>query len=142
MTRRKSRPKRKPLGTRSRLDVPEKYREPGNVYRVVNNTPGRLDDFLEAGWDFVKKDRASEGIGLDSALSFHVGVDAAGQPMRAYAMYTSQEWYDEDQAAKQVVNDQVDEAIRGGVTNVQNAYTPGQAEPKLTEAPVTLERPE
>lgn len=139
MSRRKSRPKRKPIGTRLKLDAPQKE---GYVRRYVNDDPGRLDQFTEAGWEFVRKSDApdSQGDGVGSRISQHVGVHPSGEPKRAYLMEIDKDWYDEDQVEKAKVADQIDEVINAGVHGVPNAYTPGQAAPTVTEAPVTLRR--
>jgi hypothetical protein len=138
MTRRKSRPVRAPLGRRLRLEIPKQYIEEGYVYRVVNDEPGRLDDFVDHGWEFVKKQGSKDGDGIDSNLSFYVGLNIDGSPKLAYGMKIQQEWYDEDQKTKQAENDLVDESIRAGSTNVPNAYTPNQPSPTVVESPVKI----
>ena len=140
MTARKGRTRRKPLGTRAKLEIPEKYIEAGYVYRVVNDTPGRLEDFQEAGWEFVKRSDSEVDDGSGSNLSFHVGVGADKKPLRAFAMRIKKEWFDEDQAAKQDEVNATDAAIRGGTEGVPNAYTPGQASATVTNDVVTIER--
>ena len=139
MTARKGRTRRKPLGTRAKLEIPEKYIEAGYVYRVVNDTPGRLEDFQEAGWEFVKRSDSEVDDGSGSNLSFHVGVGADKKPLRAFAMRIKKEWFDEDQAAKQEELDAKQAVILGGVEGVPHAYTPGQASATVTENPVTVE---
>jgi len=138
MTRRKSRPVRKPLGHRARLEIPEKYIEAGYVYRVVNDEPGRLEDFQAAGWEFVKRSTTVDGDGLDSNLSFFVGTKADGADKYGYAMRIDEDWYKEDQISKQSEVDLVDDAIRSGTTNVPNAYTPNQPSTTVTESPVKM----
>lgn len=142
MSRRKSRPARKPLSERARLDIPDDLKEEGFSYSIFNDVPGRLESLREDGWEFVKKRgvKESESDSLDSNLSFYVGVGTDGRPLRAYAMKIDSKWRAEDYAEEQKMADQVDDAIKAGVEGVPNAYTPGQAAPTVTESPVTLRR--
>ena len=140
-TRRKSRTARKPMGDRSKLKIPESYIEEGFVNRVVNDEPGRLEAFKEAGWDFITRRDAKDNEGLGSVLSFFSGVTETNKTGRSYAMRINQDWYDEDQLAKAAVNNLVDDSIRGGVEGVDNAYTPNQSTAGITKDPVTIGLP-
>jgi len=122
MSRRKSRPKRGSMGLEAQL-----YAEQidGLVARWVNDKPGRLDNFVEHGWEFrLKKGASEKGDGIDARISKFVGNQKDGTPMRAYLMDIDIDWYDEDQADKQQVNDRVDEVIEAGVEGVANSYIP------------------
>lgn len=95
----KRRPKRKPLGTQSVLTAPKRA---GYVRRFVNDVDGRIERFQEAGYEIVQGnvETNSGQLGKDSKLgsAVHKGV---GGGMKAVLMEIKQEWYDEDQKAKQ-----------------------------------------
>jgi len=93
--------RRTPVGRRNVLTVSGK--EPGYFYRVVNDTSDRVKTFLDAGYELVQAEKVQVGdkrIGTTSTegsvSQVHVG---GGQ--KALIMRQRQEWYDEDQAAKQ-----------------------------------------
>jgi len=75
--------------------------DPAYSYRLVNDTPGRLDLFLRAGWEFTyeaeREDskRAAEASAPDSRIS----VDA-GNGLRAYRMRIPVKFFNEDQTSK------------------------------------------
>jgi hypothetical protein len=139
MTRRKSRPARGAMGNTARLIIPKDLKEEGYVYRIVNDTPGRLDMFVEHGWEFISRRDMKASDGLGSKLQFHVGTTAENVPLKAYGMKIQQEWYDEDKLEKSAANDRVDESIRAGVEGIGNAYTPGQGTTEVTQSPVTID---
>lgn len=95
------RTRRKPLSGKQPLAV--RGKEPGFQYRVVNDIDDRVLSFEEAGYEVVtdkdvsvgdkRVDKSSE---LGSVKEFSVG---GGQ--RAVLMRIPDEWYQEDQAAKQ-----------------------------------------
>jgi hypothetical protein len=89
--------------------------------RWVNDRPGRLQQFTEAGYEFVNDPSIQVGQNaeaghndLGSRISAQVGVNEGGSPLRAYLMEIKKEWYDEDQAVKKLHNDEIDRQIRGG----------------------------
>lgn len=94
-----NRPKRTPVAERNKISFDHK--EPGYVYRLVNDVEGRLDTFKEAGYEVVTGDaalgdnEAGAGSRLGSAITKHVGNGTKGVLMRI-----KQEWYDEDQKKK------------------------------------------
>lgn len=87
--------------------------------RWFNDVDTRLLDAKGAGYDYVRDEKAKGEDGTDSRLSRVVGVKEDGSPMRAFLMEIRQDWYDEDQAAKQKLIDETDSAIRRG--NVRGA---------------------
>ncbi len=98
---RAQRPTRTPIsGRRDILSV--KGKDPAFEYRIVKDKVGRVDEFLEAGYEIVTH---SVQIGDKRA-----GVPAAeGSPQKVslgggdigYLMRQRKEWYDEDQKRKQ-----------------------------------------
>ena len=131
MSRRKSRPARGPLDGHNKKLHAEQI--DGLVGRWVNDEPGRLEQYHERGWEYRTKKGSPDydkGSGLDSRISRFVGYHKDNSPMRAYLMDIHQEWYDEDQATKQKINDQVDEVIKAGVEGVDNSYIPKSSSEK------------
>jgi len=111
-----NRPKRSektriPLGARNRLTFSATPK--GFVDRVINDTDGRLDAALDAGYEFVESgtklgdDRVAEGTTLGSRVSKPVGNGTTG-----YLMRIRQDWYDETQADKAKAVDKTEEAMQ------------------------------
>lgn len=106
------RPTRTPLGTRSRLAV--KGREPGFHYRIVNDVEGRIQDFIDAGYEVVSDDGVTVGdkrianpTQEGSPVKIHVG---GGN--QAYLMRIKDEWKAEDDAAKQAQLNDLEESMK------------------------------
>jgi hypothetical protein len=100
MSRAKNRPTRTPVATRNILTTDQRD---GYVRRWVNDTPGRIDMFKEAGYEPVRQPtkvgdpRAGDGSNVGSSvIEKDVG---AGQ--KAFLMEIPIEYYTEDQAAKE-----------------------------------------
>jgi hypothetical protein len=108
------------------LSVSEDQKEDGYVYRWFNNTPGRLEQAGKAGYEFVDDATAGDAGESNTDLGSRTSavVDRV-EGTRAYLMRIRQDWYDEDQAQKQLANDAIDDAIRGGkVAESDNQYIP------------------
>ena len=99
--------------------------EPGFVYRFVNDTGDRVAQFQEAGYEIVTDEKGAVKVGdkrVGKASATGSAVEAnVGQGTKAYLMRIPEEWYQEDQAAKQAAIDQreqamLDEARRSGLT--------------------------
>jgi len=131
----KGRKKRVPFGAhRTKLQVADEIK--GYVLRWFNDQDGRLQRAQDGGYEFVNKREVPKlGIGDgqlhqdNSDLNSRVSkVVSRGEPIiRAYLMKIKQEYYDEDQAAKEAVNAQVDDALkagRPGGNEVENQYVP------------------
>lgn len=104
------RPQRIPVGMRPKLAVVGK--DPGFVYRWVNDTPGRIDMFKQGGWELcsnqevdVGNQRAEQASEIGSLAS---NIVDGGTGMRAYVMKIRKEWYDEDQKANEAHIDQLE----------------------------------
>ena len=99
-----NRPKRTPLYQRGRLAVTA---SPGYTQRWVNDEPGRIEAFLEAGYRLVPKAKddsvryAEDGSNIGSFTSKVVNKDQRANSKVAYLMEIPDEIYKEDQAAKQ-----------------------------------------
>lgn len=88
-----------PVGYGNKLEFT--CNDPAYNYRMVNDTKGRLDLFLRAGYEFTYEgDRsADKGISETGQADTRISVDA-GNGLKAYRMRILKEFYDEDQAAK------------------------------------------
>lgn len=103
--RRVTRDSRKPFGSQEqKLYYPPRA---GYHRHWFNDNPGRIDDALQAGYTHVEDKEGRK-------VSRVVGVNQAGQPLIAYLMEISEEWYQEDLAAQQRLVDEKDKAIREG----------------------------
>lgn len=94
-----ARPVRRPVGTMAKLVVHGK--DPNFEYRFVNDEPGRIAMFKQAGWQLCKNDevdtgtfRAEEASELGS-LAYSI-VDG-GTGMKAYVMRIHKDEYEEIQ---------------------------------------------
>jgi len=103
MSRAENRPtrknKRSPIGRRNVLTAEQKK---GFVRRYVNDDPGRIQMFLEAGYKVVDEDAqmGEENAGQASQLG-SVAQKPVGGGTNAVLMEIKQDWYQEDQAAKE-----------------------------------------
>lgn len=129
------RAERVPLGVkRKKLDVRE--RDPGFVYRWVNDVGGRIADAERGGYEFVaadvkagESDVANQNSSTGDRQSKIVGKNESGKPITAFLMRIRKEWYESDQKTKQKGLDAVDAALKRGKTSgaaVDNSYIPAQ----------------
>jgi len=97
-----SRPQRTPIGTRNVLTVAGK--EPGYEYRIINDSGDRVAEFLEAGYELVKENSIKVGDKRVNKSSSEGTVSqiSVGQGQKAFVVRIKKEWYDEDQALKQL----------------------------------------
>jgi hypothetical protein len=112
------------------------FKERGMVPRWFNNESGRVEKAQGGGYNFVKPENAkSLGQGAlhrdgndESGARVSVIVSRGDPAIRAYLMEIKKEFWDEDQAAKESVNAQVDEALAAGGAggaSIENQYGPG-----------------
>jgi hypothetical protein len=96
---------RRPFGTQvQKLAYPQR---PGYHRHWFNETPGRIQRAEEAGYNKV--------LGDDGKPVCRVGgTREGGGGLNVYLMEIPQEYYEEDQAAKQSRVDEVDSAIKHG----------------------------
>jgi len=112
------------------------FKDRGMVPRWFNDDPGRIERALGGGYNFVKPEHAgSLGQGAlhrdasDSESGVRVSqvVNRSEPITRAYLMEIKKEFYEADQAAKETVNAQVDEALalggQGG-SDLEGHYKP------------------
>lgn len=96
----------------------------GMVGRHFNDTPGRIAAALEAGYVFVNDDSETTGS-KESARVDRVGVGDDGRPLMGILMAIPAEYYEEDQAAKQVPVDEIDAVIKRGTPQGAEAQDQG-----------------
>ena len=112
-----SRVTRTPIGKRNVLSVAGK--DPNRVYRIINDSGDRVQAFLDAGYR-VELDKAvsvgdkrvnkTSSVGSSSQLS-------VGQGQTALVVSIERELYDEDQAAKQVIVNELEASTRAKALN-------------------------
>jgi hypothetical protein len=106
------RPRRTALGTRNILTVSGK--EAGYHYRIVNDAGDRIQEFLDNGWEVVKREDVRIGdkrLGAPSSAEGSAATAAVGRGMTGYVLRIREDWYNEDQAAKQDAVNQQEAAI-------------------------------
>lgn len=124
-----NRPKRTPVAERNKISFDHK--EPGYVYRLVNDVENRLADFKAAGYEVVTGDanvgdnEAGAASSLGSAVTKHVGNGTTAVLMRI-----KQEWYDEDQRKKLVDLRASEDALKYKTKNAGNGFYGGNLEIK------------
>jgi hypothetical protein len=134
---RKKRGGRIPLGQhRSKMSVESLNLPDSVVPRWINDIGGRIRDALDGAYKFVDDPNLAgrqagedplQPQGMGSALNIPVGTHEDGSPMIAYLMTIDKELYEEDQADKQRVVDEIDKAILEG--HHQSSYADGKYRP-------------
>jgi hypothetical protein len=108
----RGRTRRTPIGTRNVLTVAGK--DPNYVYRIVNDSGDRINEFLEAGYELVPEDSVKVGdkrVNKASSEGSNAQI-SVGQGQKAFVMRIRKEWYQEDQAAKQERVDRLEATIK------------------------------
>jgi regulator of protease activity HflC (stomatin/prohibitin superfamily) len=117
------RTKRTPIAGRNVLTVNGK--EPGYVYRVVNDAGDRIAQFLDAGYELVSADSVTVGdkrVNQATAEGSKAQV-AVGKGDKAFVMRIKDEYYKEDQAAKQAHVDRLEQSIKQNASSVADYGT-------------------
>jgi len=98
-------------GTRNVLNITGK--EPGYVYRVVNDTGDRIEQLKEIGYEIVEDTKVQVGdrrVANPTKEGSPVKV-SVGQGIQGYVMRIKQEWYDEDKAKKDARVDAIERGL-------------------------------
>lgn len=107
-----SRPKRATIGTRSRMPVVNK--DADKEYRFVNDRDGRVEMFLQNGWEVELANTHRQALSRVDTSS--VEGSAARYPVglgdNAVLMSIPKDWYQEDQAEKQRIVDASEQTIK------------------------------
>ena len=100
------------MGQRNVLTVTGK--DANYVYRIVNDSGDRVQEFLDAGYEMVDASSVRVGDKRVNAASAEGSVSqiSVGQGQKAFVMRIKKEWYDEDQAAKQAHVDRLEATIK------------------------------
>lgn len=116
-------------GRSRKLHVPDSVKEPGYVYRWVNDEPGRLHaKTVEDDWDYVDSkpiangsaEGADKNSGLGTRIERIVGQTDGGQPLKAFLMRKPAEFHDQDKKREQ---HDIDERVAG----IKRGQAPTQA---------------
>ena len=109
---RRSRRTRSPIdGRRNILTV--KGLAPGMVGRWVDNTPERMEQLMERGYETVRTPVQVGDVGIDSGAKLGAVVTKrVGGGREQILMQIPKEWYDADQAEKQKIVDAREAATR------------------------------
>lgn len=118
-------------GTQGKLTV--RTQIPGYHLHIFNDTPGRIQQAIDAGYEFVREEEVggstsnvvSRNTDIGEKYRFLVGTGEGGEPMYAYLMKIRQEYYEEDQKELQRRNDKTDAAIRAGKLTKDGMSTEG-----------------
>ena len=103
---------RKPIGRKNVLVAPKKK---GYVRRIINDEPGRLQAFLDAGYTVVNdgSETGDSNTGRASKLGSN-SMTPVGGGKNGILVEIKEEWYKEDQKAKQ---DEIDKKEEGLLVN-------------------------
>jgi len=107
-----TRVKRTPVGQRNVLTVSGK--EEGYVYRVVNDAADRVQQFLDAGYELVDANSIRVGdkrVNTASPEGTKAQV-SVGKGDKAFVMRIKDEYFKEDQAAKQAEIDRLEQTMK------------------------------
>ena len=109
---RRNRRTRSPIdGRRNILTV--KGLAPGMVGRWVDNTPERMEQLMERGYETVRTPVQVGDVGIDSGAKLGAVVTKrVGGGREQILMQIPKEWYDADQAEKQKIVDAREAATR------------------------------
>lgn|SRR5574343_55260 len=97
-----ARPSRTPVTQRNRLMIRNK--EPGYIYRIVNDVDDRVAILQELGYELVPADKVGPVSDKRVDNATNVGSVAhfpVGQGVKAVVMRQREDWYKQDQDAKQ-----------------------------------------
>lgn len=99
-------------GTRNVLNVSGK--EPGYVYRIVNDTGDRVAQMQEIGYEVVDDPNVRVGDRriANPAQTGSPVMASVGNGIKGYVMRIKQEFYDEDQANKQGHINEIEQSIK------------------------------
>lgn len=125
--KRETRKERPPVGgLRDILTIRNK--DPNYEYRWAKDSAGRIEYLKERGWEVVEDDLEVGQKTVDSPTG-KVGkalTRFGGAGVTLVAMRIPKEWYDEDQARKQELVDDLETTMQ---RDVRNGQIPGQNQP-------------
>lgn len=102
---------RTPLG--AKRDILNVQNTPdGYVDRIVNDVPGRVDRFKAAGYEVVENAQLGTSHVDGNSSGQGASTKDVGKGVNAIVMRQREEFYEEDQAAKQAKIDETENAMR------------------------------
>lgn len=108
-----ARTRRQPLAVRNRISV--RNQEAGYIYRVVNDLDGRVEELVDRGYEIVPQDKViragDKRVDDASALGSNSSI-SLGRGDRGVVMRIRQDWNAEDQTAKAVRADQLEQTMK------------------------------
>lgn len=116
-------PKRVPLHEQQRLGAKKRA---GYQPRIFNDEGNKIQAALDAGYSIVNDGRTISGHRscdpgkFGNAATAYVGRNERGHEITGVLMEIPQNWYDEDQAAKQMEIDAQEQQIRQGMMETGN----------------------
>lgn len=118
----RKRPVRGSAGRRDILTVEGK--DSDFVYRIVNDTPGRVAEMKERGYELAEGEESFSSSLDDSTAAGSVKSKHVGGGMNAVLMRIPKDWYKEDQQMKQEHVDKLEQKtktneIKGGYGKVE-----------------------
>jgi hypothetical protein len=102
----RTRTKRTPIGQRNKLSVEDK--DPDYVYRIVNEAVGRVDQFIEQGYEVAPKTKIGDKRVDNPSTLGSASKIAVGGGTTAILMRQRKDWYEQDQAVKQKAIDDLE----------------------------------
>jgi hypothetical protein len=115
------RPKRTPISGRNVLTVTGK--EPGYVYRIVNDEGGRIGQFLDAGYEMVDGSAVTIGdrrVNNATAEGSKAQASVSSDGKKAFVMRIKEEYYREDQQAKQGQVNALEQTMKQNAKNASD----------------------
>lgn len=106
-----TRPKRTPVSGRNKLTAPIRK---GYTRRFVNDVEDRISVFEEGGWQIVRGEVpvGDKSVSRENPMGTPV-TKHVGSGVKAVLMEIKDEWYNEDQAAKQKkIQETVNEIVK------------------------------
>lgn len=112
---------RVPVGLRQPLKVEGKL--PGFHYRIVNDVDSRVEDYKAAGYEIVPASEVKIGENRVERTSSEGSIArfSVGGGVKAVLMRQKQDWYDEDQKAKQDYVKQTEQATVEDARNLSRS---------------------
>ena len=106
-----------------RLTLAVTFEIPGH-HLCWTNDDGQVETALDSGYEFVTTGEtelengvAPSNVDMGDKIKQKVGTTPQGEILYAYLMKIKQEWHEEDMAAIEAQNKQIEDAIAGGNIN-------------------------
>lgn len=97
--------RRNAIGTRNRLSV--KDQDPNFIYRIVNVSDDRVEQFMEQGYEIVNTKVGDKRIDSGTPIGSTAQI-SVGNGTKAVVMRQRKDFYQEDQDAKQKAIDELE----------------------------------